>query len=148
MTDNQYTAHVWLSRMWDFDSEINQLVMRRDKILDSLSGIGKYDDKAIPGGSDPNPTETKNIEYSLLSEQIDAKLMEIAKENVRTQAVINRVENNLLRGMLFAWYINRLDWRGVGKIYNYEKSRVYELRNKALDAVLPFIPIEEVNIDG
>lgn len=148
MTDNQYIAHVWLSRMWDFDSEINQLVMRRDKILDSLSGISKYDDKAIPGGSDPNPTETKNIEYSLLSEQIDAKLMEIAKENVRTQAVINRVENNLLRGMLFAWYINRLDWRGVGKIYNYEKSRVYELRNKALDAVLQFIPIEEVDIDG
>lgn len=145
MTDNQYYAHKWLSRMWDKDIEIEQLIVRRDVIVASMSGIGKYDAEHIPTQNGENPTETKNIEYSILSEQIEKKTIELASENILTYQVIDRVSDSMLRGMLIARYINRLSWTDVGKLYNYAKTQIYkEYRNKALDAVYPFIPPDEV----
>ena len=93
MTDHQYIAHLWLSRMWDKDIEINQLEVRRDKIISSLSGIGNYDSDRIPSSGNDNGTETKNIEYSLLSGQIEKKVSDISKENVRTIDTIDNVKS-------------------------------------------------------
>ena len=146
MTDHQYIAHLWLSRMWDKDIEINQLEVRRDKIISSLSGIGNYDSDRIPSAGNDNGTETKNIEYSLLSGQIEKKVSDISKENVRTIDTIDNVKDPSLRGILYAWYINRLHWREVGKLYNIEKTQVYRLRNRELNAVFEYIPVEEVEL--
>lgn len=147
MTDNQHDAHVWLSRMWDADIEIEQLVIHRDVILTSMSGIGKYDSDHIPTMNGENATESKNIEYSIYCDRIDKKMEELSAENVRTLHVINNVKETMLRGLLIAVYINRLNWTEAGKIYNYEKTQTYrEYRNKALDAVYPFIPLDEVAI--
>lgn len=143
MTDEQYYAHRWLSRMWDKDIEIDQLIIRRDIIVASMSGIGKYDSDHIPTQNGENPTETKNIEYSILSEQIERKTMELASENIRTYHVIDQVSDSMLRGMLIARYINRLSWTDVGKLYNYAKTQMYEkYRLDALTAVSRFIPKE------
>ena len=146
MTDEQFYAHKWLSRMWDKDIEIEQLIVRRDVILASMSGIGKYDAEHIPTQNGENPTETKNIEYSLLSEQIDKKTMELASENIRTYIVIDQVQDPMLRGMLIARYINRKSWAEIGKLYNYSKSRAFDYRLLALDAVSPYIPKGDVEL--
>ena len=63
MTESQYYANQWLSRMFDVMGEIEQLEIRKDKILSSMSGVGKYDSNTgVFGGSDENPTESKNPE--------------------------------------------------------------------------------------
>lgn len=144
MTDSQYHAHCWLSRMWNSDVEITQLMVRRDKILSSMSGIGKYDAEHIPTQNGENPTETKNIEYSLLSEQIEKKLRKLSMENSRTHKVIDKVDDTMFRGLLEAIYINCLTLSQAGKLYNYENTRTKYYRNKALDAVCPFIPEEAI----
>ena len=144
MTDAQYYAHKWLSRMWYIDIEIEQLIIRRDAIIASMSGIGKYDAEFIPAQTGENSTETKNIEYALLSEQIDKKLQSVSNENSRTLAVIGHVQDNMLRGMLISRYLNRKTWTQIGKEYNYERSRAFDYRKIALDAVYPFIPKEVI----
>lgn len=144
MTDAQYYAHRWLSRMWYIDIEIEQLIIRRDAIIASMSGIGKYDAEFIPAQTGENSTETKNIEYALLSEQIDKKLQSVSNENSRTLAVIGCVQDNMLRGMLISRYLNRKTWTQIGKEYNYERSRAFDYRKIALDAVYPFIPKEVI----
>lgn len=144
MTDDQYYAHRWLSRMWYIDIEIEQLIIRRDAIIASMSGIGKYDAEFIPAQTGENSTETKNIEYALLSEQIDKKLQSVSNENSRTLAVIGCVQDNMLRGMLISRYLNRKTWTQIGKEYNYERSRAFDYRKIALDAVYPFIPKEVI----
>ena len=58
MTDRQYYADCWLSRTDDHDGEIKQLKIRKDSIIESMSGVGKYDDKAVHGGSDSTGKET------------------------------------------------------------------------------------------
>ena len=144
MTDEQYHAHSWLSRMWNADIEINMLIDRRDKIVCSMSGIGKYDAEHIPTQNGENATESKNIEYSYLSEQIEKKMHILAAENVRTHMVIDKVEDTMLRGMLESRYINRKTWTEIGKAYNYEKTRTFHYIKKALDEVGPFIPQEVI----
>lgn len=144
MTDSQYHAHCWLSRMWNSDVEITQLMVRRDKIISSMSGIGKYDAEHIPTQNGENPTESKNIEYSLLSEQIERKLKKLSQENCRTHNVIDKVDDTMLRGMLEARYINRLTLTQVGKLYNYELTRTKYYCKAALDAVSQFIPSEVI----
>ena len=144
MTDEQYHAHTWLSRMWNADIEINLLIDRRDKIIGSMSGIGKYDAEHIPTQNGENATESKNIEYSYLSEQIEKKMRKLSAENVRTHKVINKVDDTMLRGMLESRYINRKTWSEIGKAYNYEKTRTYYYIKVALDKVSPYIPEEVV----
>lgn len=144
MTDKQYYADQWLCRMWDVDKEIEQLEFRREKIVCSLSGIGKYDSKSVPGGSDNNPTESKNIEFSLLSEKIDKLQNKLSMENSRTIGVISQVDDSKIRGMLYGHYINRLSWKKVGERYYYGKSRTYDYRAKCLDAVCEFVPKEVI----
>lgn len=144
MTDQQYYAHRWLSRLWDYNTEIDQLVMRRQKILDSLSGIGKYDAEHIPANTGENSTESKNIEYSLLTEQIEKRLRFLGAENVRTIEAIDNVDDTMLRGMLKARYINRMTCTQVGKLYNYGRSRAYDYIKQALTEVEPYIPKEVV----
>lgn len=148
MTDKQYYAHRWLSRMWDVDTEILLLIYRRDKIISSLSGIGKYDAEHIPAQTGENATESKNIEYSLLNEQIEKRLMALSRENVRTMAAIDKVEDTMLRGMLKARYINRMTWTQVGELYHYARSRAFDYSKKALDAVAAFVPEEVIEFEN
>ena len=147
MTDQQYLTHVWLSRMWDADVEIKQLEAARQSVISSLSGIGKYEADYIPSQTGENSTETKNIQFSIYTEQLEKRLNEYITENRRTLAVIDKVDDTMLRGMLEAYYINHdryPNWTEVGKLYNYEKTQTYKkYRDRALDAVYPFIPLQE-----
>lgn len=145
MTDGQFYAHEWLSRVWDEDIELEILVARREQILSSLSGIGKYDADFIPAQTGENSVESKHIEYSVLSERIDKMFEHISYENSRTLETINQVDDTTLRGMLIARYLRRLPWSEVGQLYNYSKSQTYEkYRIEALEAVYPFIPKEPI----
>ena len=122
MNDNQYYAHRWLSRMRYVDTEIKQLDARRQSIIGSMSGIGKYDAEHIPTRNGENPTETKLIEFSIVSELYEKKLHLLSVENGRTIQVIDKVKDTMLRGMLFAKYINRKKNSEIGKLYNYERT--------------------------
>ena len=146
MTDKEYdmmqTADAWLSRMWNVDNEIKSLDDRRADIIGAK--ISSYDPKKIRGGSDDNPTESKNIEYATLSQKVEEKSRLLQKENVRTLEVIEKVEDAKIRGMLISRYLNRKSWVQIGKDYHYEKSRANDYRIMSLLAVYEFIPKGEV----
>lgn len=146
MTDNQLIAHLWLSRMWDVDNKIKSYEKRKADIISSLSGIGKYDDEFIPTQNGENATETKNIEYSLLCQEIEKLSSDLSKENVRTMKIINQVRSPKLSGMLYDRYINRLSWRTIGMKYHYTDRHSYNYMHKSLDAVSIFIPKGEVEL--
>lgn len=145
MSDEEYNkiddANRWLSRMWDKAEEIKNLDDRRADIIGAK--ISSYDPKKIRGGSDDNPTESKNIEYATISQMIEEKSRELQTENVRTLEVIEKVEDAKIRGMLVSRYLNRKSWAQIGKDYHYEKSRANDYRIMSLLAVYEFIPKEE-----
>lgn len=146
MTDNQLIAHLWLSRMWDVDNKIKSYEKRKTDIISSLSGIGKYDSEFIPSNNGENSTESKNIEYSLLCQEIEKLTADLSKENIRTMQTINKVNNPKLSGMLYDRYINRMSWRFIGIKYHYTDRHSYNYMHKSLDAIFNFIPKDEVEI--
>lgn len=132
--------------MWDVDNKIKSYEKRKADIISSLSGIGKYDDEFIPTQNGENATETKNIEYSLLCQEIEKLSSDLSKENVRTMKIINQVRSPKLSGMLYDRYINRLSWRAIGMKYHYTDRHSYNYMHKSLDAVSIFIPKGEVEL--
>lgn len=143
MTNNQFFAHTWLSRMWGADGEVRQLIERRDRLVEQ--GVSEYDSKKIHGGSDSNPTESRNIEYAFLSDLIEKKSGDISLENVKTHQVIEMLSEAKYREILIGRYCNMKSWERIGKDMNYEKSQAHDLGMKALDAVFPYIPKEAIN---
>ena len=146
MTPNQYFVHVWLSRMWDKEAEIDQKVAYRDKL--NSWGIGKYDAEFVPAQTGENTSESKYIEYTMLSEEIDKLVRKYMAENHRTEEIINKAKNDIQKKILYDWYINRVKWHELCKKYNYEKSQIYEHRNRGLDSIYDFVPRGEVSSEA
>lgn len=144
MSDNAWEAHIWLSRMWCKDNEIEAYEKRKTDIISSLSGIGKYDAEFIPANTGENSTETKNIEYSLLNQKIEKLLSEVSEENVRTINTIDRISEPTTHNMLFDRYINRLSHNQIQQKYSYSKRQPYRILHAGLSKIREFIPDDEV----
>ena len=144
MSDNAYEAHIWLSRMWSKDNEIDAYEKRKSDIISSLSGIGKYDDTFIPTQTGENATETKNIEYSLLNQKIEKLLTEVSEENVRTINTIDKITDPTTHNMIFDRYINRLSHNQIQQKYSYSKRQPYRILHAGLNKIRSFIPDDEV----
>jgi hypothetical protein len=145
MRDELYDVEVWLRRTWDVGAEIAELETRKEKILASMSGVAKYDAKAVKGGSDSNPTESKNLEYSSICEKIDKLQGFLSAENTKTLDAIYKISDDkkdaaTIRTMLIAYSINRVGWKALGKKRNYEKTASYSHRDICLEAILPYVP--------
>lgn len=144
MNDMQYTSHLWLSRCWDAETEIAQLVKTRDRLIEQ--GVGKYEANSFSGSSDNNPNEGRLIEYAYLSEQIEKKAAKLSKENIRTLETIDKLNNTVYRELLRGRYMFQLSWEAVGKEIHYGKSQAAKLGNDALEAIYPIIPKGEILI--
>ena len=153
MRDELFDVENWLRRTWDIGAEIVELETRKEKILSSMSGVAKYDAKAIRGGSDSNPTESKNIEYSSICEKIEERQNVLSVENAKTLDAIYKIDDSVknateIRTMLIAYSINRVGWKQLGKKRNYEKTASYNHRDICLESILPFVPQEAFRHDN
>lgn len=144
MRNELYDVECWLRRTWDVGAEIAELETRKDKILATMSGVAKYDAKAVRGGSDSNPTESKNLEYSSICEKIERLQNFLSAENAKTLDAIYQIDDTKseIRTMLIAYSINRIGWKQLGKKRNYEKTASYNHRDLCLEELLPFVPKE------
>lgn len=147
MTDEQLFAQDWLNRMYHFENKLAANVRSREKVLGSLSGIGKYDAEFIPTQSGENATETKLLEFSRLSEIIEKDALILLKEDNRTRAVIEKIgdtpDDEIMKAVLIDRYVNRLKWEEVGRLHNYSTQRTKQLHDKALAKIVPYIPKKE-----
>lgn len=144
MSDRQYEAHIWLSRMWGKDNEIESYERRKGEIISQLSGIGKYDDTFIPANTGENSTETKNIEYSLLNEKIEKLIAEISVENMHTTMVIDTIKDSTTHNMLYDRYINRMNWNQIQSKYHYAQRQPYRILHSGLSKIRDYISDDEV----
>ena len=142
MTDKEYYSQEWLRRMWNKEEEIKEYEKKAEALLGAK--IPAYDAEKIPGGADPNPTETKNLEYSTLMFEIDKKKNELSYENILTFNVIQNLKDAKFRGILYAYYVNRKTIKQIAGDFHYAESSVKEFKRKALNLIYPYIPKGEV----
>ena len=145
MTDEQYFAKKWLKRMWNRSEEIKEYEQQAADLLGAK--IPAYDAEKIPGGSDPNPTETKNLEYTTLMFEIDKRRNELHYENIMTFNIIQHLSDSKLRGILYAKYVNRKTFKQIAYDFHYAESSIKEFHLKALAQIYPYIPKGEIHDD-
>lgn len=144
MSDRQFESHIWLSRMWNKEKEIESYEKRKADIISQLSGIGRYNAEFIPAQTGENSTETKNIEYSLLNERIEKISNEISVENIKTLEKIEKVPDAKTRSMLYDRYINQMSWGQIQNKYHYAQRQPYRIIHEGLERIRPYIPDEEI----
>ncbi len=142
LNTKEWEAHIWLSRMWGKENEIESYEKRKADIISQLSGIGKYDSEFIPAQTGENSVETKNLEYSLLNQKIEKLIAEIAVENIKTTEAIDKVKNTTMHNMLYDRYVNRMSWSKIGEKYNYAQRQPYRYMHTCLSTIREFIPDE------
>lgn len=143
--DQQWEAHIWLSRMWGKDNEITAYETRKAIIISQLSGIGKYDENFIPASNGDNAVETKHLEYSILCEKIDRLLAKISYENVRTSEIIDKIKDPNTHNMIYDRYLNRMSWSQLQHKYHYAQRQPYRIISDGLAKIRTYIPDEWVN---
>ena len=143
MTDEQYFSNKWLSRMWGCPGEIKAYEQQAADLLGAK--IPAYDAEKIPGGSDPNPTESKNLEYTTLMFEIDKKRNNLSYENIRTFNIIQNLKEAKYRGILYDIYVNQKTIPQVADDFHYSVSTIKAYKLKALAEIYPFIPKGEVH---
>ena len=144
MSDRQWESHLWLSRMWDKEKEIESYEKRKADIISMLSGIGKYDVNFIPTNDGTNSVETKHLEYSLISAKLEHLLDEVSLENVKTMEIIDKIRDPMIRSLLYDRYIRRLSYKQLSAKFHYVDRQTYRYMHKGLDKIRPFIPDDEV----
>lgn len=148
MTDEIFHAKDWLNRMYQTARYIESLERKREQVLGSLSGIGKYDAEFVPGNNGENATESKNLEYSILSEKIDKERQKLSAQDIRTLDVIGKIENTpegqLMKSVLIDRYLSRMNWEEIAKKQNYSSSRLFKIHALALAKVADYVPKEAI----
>ena len=144
LSDRQWESHIWLSRMWNMEKQIESYERRKADIISMLSGIGKYDANFIPANNGTNSVETKHLEYSMISEKLECLLDEISLENVKTMEVIDKIKDPMMRSMLYDRYLCRLSYKQLSEKYHYAERQPYRYMHKCLDKIRSFIPDEWV----
>lgn len=141
--DSDY-AKDWLNRMIGKARLIESLEVKREEVISSLSGIGKYDAEHIPAQTGENATETKNLIFSKLSAEIEKNTMELMAEDARTLDVILMLEDSRFKSILIDRYLSRMPWMKIAIKHSYSLSWIYKLHDKAVEKVFPFIPKGEI----
>lgn len=144
MSDRQFESHLWLSRMWHKEKEIESYEKRKADIISMLSGIGKYDENFIPTNDGTNSVETKHLEYSMISERLERLLDEISIENVKTMKTIDNIKDPMMRSLLYDRYIRRLSYKQLSAKFHYGDRQTYRYMHKSLDQIREYIPNDEV----
>lgn len=144
LTDREWEAHVWLSRMWGAEGELESYKAGMERVISQLSGIGKYDAEFVPAQTGENSVETKYLNYSQFREKHEKLMWEIMAANNHTAEIIAKVGDRKMRGMLFDRYIERLSWAKIGEKYHYAQRQPYYYMHKCLAEVRRFIPDEEI----
>ena len=144
MSDRQWESHLFLSRMWHKEKEIESYEKRKSDIISMLSGIGKYDENFIPTNDGTNSVETKHLEYSMISERLERLLDEISIENVKTMKIIDNIKDPMMRSLLYDRYIRRLSDKQLSAKFHYGDRQTYRYMHKCLDQIREYIPDDEV----
>ena len=138
MTDNQYTAKLWLNRNYSLWHEIQQLKARREVLLcDINGGVSPYRVKETQNDTTKAQAraEDMRLSYSELCDLIDRRVKELNHADAETLDIISRLDDATERTLLTARHINYLTWAKIIKQTHWARASAFRYYNSALDKV-------------
>lgn len=133
------TARELLEQVRYLDDEVAQLRELRASVFEDLTATtARISPAAVRGSADPHRMDAAGA----LAGDVDAKLRELAAAKRAALGVIGRLDDSRQRAVLMAYYVNcrrrdglRKGWDDVAAELHWSRSRLFDIRTAALDAV-------------
>ena len=126
------TAKEWLNRARTIDDEIDALNETRELMIAQLTkSTQTLTGDVVQSSKDPH----KFDDLGDLAFQIDQAVKACHRVKTETLAVIQRVDNSVLRRLLVLRYLNGKSWESIAVEMHYSWRQVHRLHGRALIAV-------------
>ena len=126
------TAKEWLNRERTIDDEIDALNETRELMIAQLTkSTQTLTGDVVQSSKDPH----KFDDLGDLAFQIDQAVKACHRVKTETLAVIQRVDNSVLRRLLVLRYLNGKSWESIAVEMHYSWRQVHRLHGRALIAV-------------
>ena len=140
MTNSAYQAKNWLMRAEALEDERNRLINRIALIESRVNNaVVHYDSSG--GGHDRISSQAAHedmlIEYSEALDRLEKVTNRVIHEDIISINTIDRLNNTKYCTLLIARYVARKSMKTIieENIFNYERSHLYKMEHKALDAL-------------
>ena len=137
MTDKQYTAKLWLTRLENYAAKL-KTEKRTLEILENrlYKGVSRYE--GYTGRADPMQAQAAHedamLAYSEQAERIQKAQADYLRELKITREVLEQLPG-LLSAIATDRYINGLKWENIEKLYNYGHAQLFRLNGDILEHV-------------
>ena len=134
------TTKEWLSRAWNIDVEINELLKEQKQAFESVTGAVPAANGERVQSSGGNTYENRLINYAAYSEKIDARIDELYAVKQEIEAAIGQVDDSTLRAILIMRYLRFYTFEEIAVKMHYSYVHiVHTLHPRALSAVSKFV---------
>ena len=117
------------------DSEINDLLRRKEEILSRLTRITPTY-SGMPGGSGDSDKYTNGVAKIIeLDHEIDDKIDKLVDMRRKIEGYIDGISDSLLRRVLKLRYIDGMSWERIAIEMGYERRQVFRLHGDALKSL-------------
>ena len=140
MADKGMTVKEWLMRARNLDREIEHLRAEKQDAFDFATKITAECGGEVVQTSKKNTTEKKFVSYAEYDEKIHKRVGELFKVKIEIQHAIEKVDDSVLRTLLFTRYIQHWTWEQIAVDLHYTYTHVvHNLHPKALNKVKELI---------
>lgn len=136
MANKGMTVKEWLLRARNLDREIRHLRAEKQDAFDFATQITANNGSEVVQTSKRNTTEKKFISYAEYDAKINKRAGELFKVKLEIERAIEKVDDSILRTLLFARYIRYWTWEQIADDLHYSyKHTVHILHPKALNKI-------------
>lgn len=100
----------WLNRARNIERDLEVLLAERNKLLELATKVTKAPKKDNVKSTGENMMERAMTKYANCSAEIDRRVGELCHMQNEIESVIDKVEDNKLRGLLRCRYISCMTW--------------------------------------
>lgn len=127
----------WLWRYRDLMRECRQLKDQTTSLRENIDGLKAQRLNGMPTGSAGRSDRLESAfdKLSELEAQWNKRFDEMTDALIRIDHAIGMVEDSKMRTLLRMHYIDGRTWEQVAEAMCYSGQHVYEIHNKALDAI-------------
>lgn len=125
----------WFNRGYNINKELIQLEKAKENAFNLACSVVASNDGDRVQNSSKNSSEEKFIKYAEYSRELDIHKTQLLIIQAEIFEAINTVDDNVLRAILMARYINFDKWEQIALDISCDKRWTFRLHNKALKLV-------------
>lgn len=136
-----------LKASWAISAQINELHIQLQELRVTGTRITPSYSIEAAGGGDNNTSKPEQAALAIyeLEQEINSKIEQQCKTLGETYALIDLLDDELLKLLMLMHYVGRKPWEQIAAELHYSWQWVHELHSRALNAILKRLEGNRIN---